>query len=176
MLSRARSRAPRRARLASPGLWILAAVTLFALGGAGCRREVDPEAISVEVVAHGRYAVRAGAPELVEQTSTIRCAPGVIFGVDYRVVVADGGFGTLPLSFWWVHPEFSIPSRNLWGTETPARSSDPRIGWGESGLSGRTLWTMEHPEERVDGRYRFEIRRTDDGTTLVGVSFDVEGC
>jgi hypothetical protein len=158
--------------------WTVAALALALIvqGAAGCRREVDPEAISLEIVTRGRYAVRNGAPEPVEETSTIRCEPGVIFGVDYRVVVSGGGSGTLPLSFWWVHPELSIPSRKLWGTETPARSSELRIGRGERALSGRTLWTIEHPEERVDGRYRFEIRRTDDGTTLVQVPFDVEGC
>ncbi len=164
-----RTREFMRTNLLAPGLCLLV------LAG-GCRFEVDPSDVEVEILHVGRYALEKGVPELVEETSEVTCEPGVIFGVDYRIIVKGGGFGTLPLSFWWVHPELAIPSRQLWGTETRALAAEPRIDWGERALPGRTLWSLEHPEERVDGRYRFEIRRTDDGTTLAAATFLVEGC
>jgi hypothetical protein len=154
-----------------PGAWFCLLLPIV-----GCRFEVDPASIEIEVLRKGRYAVEAGVLESMDDASTISCDPGAIFGVDYRVTVKGGDFGTLPLSFWWVHPQLAVPSRKLWGTETRARSSEPALGWGERTLSGRALWALEHPEERVNGHYRFEIRRSNDGEILVRVPFEVEGC
>lgn len=157
-----------------PVLWATAVLALGCL--VSCGAEIDPDRVEAIAVAAGRFEVAERGPVLVEEGERIRCAPGVVFGVDYRVSVEGGGAGILPVSFWWVHPEFAIPSEKLWGTETPARPSNPRLARGEPALSGRALWSLDDPEERVDGGYRFEIRRVDDDRPILVVPFEIEGC
>lgn len=142
----------------------------------GCPAEVDPEDITASVVAYGRYELRGGIPMRVEETDRVSCDPGVTFGVDYRLDVSGRGGGVLPLEFRWVHPELSVPERRLWGTETPARASRPSLRWGETSWEGRALWQLEHPDERVTGRYAFEIRVVPEGRVILSTAFHVEGC
>ena len=142
----------------------------------GCPSEIDPATVTATVVQYGLYEIREGLPTLVEETDRIACAEGVTFGVDYRIDVTDGGYGRIPVEFRWTHPELAVPSNKLWGTETPARRSNPEIGWRESSLEGRALWDLEHPDERISGRYKFQIRRQVDGRAILSSNFFVEGC
>jgi len=158
------------------GAVVVVAVAL-ALGAlAACSGEIDPERIEARSVAAGRFEVAEGGLQLVDAGTRIACAPDVVFGVDYRVEARGGDTGTLPISFWWVHPEFAIPSKKLWGTETAARPANPELARGETWIAGRALWTLGDPEERVSGEYRFEIRRSDDGRPILEVPFTIEGC
>ena len=142
----------------------------------GCHSEVDPTTVTATVVQYGLYEIRDGLPAHVEETDRILCAEGVMFGVDYRIDVNGGGFGKIPVEFRWAHPELSVPSSKLWGGETPARRSTPEIGWRESSLEGRALWSFEHPDEKISGRYEFQIRRQADGRAILSSIFFVEGC
>ena len=152
------------------------AIAALMAGAVGCTGEIDPERVEARALAAGRFEVAEGGPRLVEAGTRIACAPGVVFGVDYRVEVESGGGGTLPISFWWIHPEFAIPSKKLWGRETAARAANPKLARGERVMDGRALWTLEDPDERVDGEYRFEIRRATEGAPILAVPFTVEGC
>ena len=147
----------------------------FALS-VGCRSEIDPADVKATVVQYGRYEPRGGLPYRVEETHLIECAEGVSFGVDYRIDVVGGGFGVIPVEFWWTHPEMAVPSSKLWGTETAARRPNPKIGWRESSLEGRALWSLEHPDERISGAYEFQIRQQVDGRAILSSIFQVEGC
>lgn len=157
-------------------LLVLVLAVVSTTGLVGCSSEIDLDGVVAMQVAYGRYARTQNGPALTEQTSVIRCEPGALFGVEYRVVFDEGGSGVLPVSFWWVHPDFAIPSRNLWGTETRARASGPRVERGEDTFSGRAIWALETPEEQISGAYRFEIRTMDDEEVLLAVPFTVEGC
>lgn len=141
-----------------------------------CTAEIEPDAISAKVVSFGRFEIQNGLPVLRERVDRIECELGTIFGVDYRVEVSGGEFGVLPIEFRWVHPELSIPSRKLWGTETPARASRPEIGWREEAFEGRALWSLEHQDERVSGRYEFQIRTIPSGRIVLAQAFFLEGC
>jgi hypothetical protein len=142
----------------------------------GCQFDVDPASLSARVVAYGEYEIRDGLPTLIEQTSTIACAPGRIFGLDYRIEVANGDFGIVPVAFRWLHPELTVPERRLWGTEAAVGPSNPTLDWGDSVIEGRALWALEHPDELVSGRYEFQIRISDGGATILTQPFDIEGC
>ena len=153
--------------------WVAAAGLILA----GCGGEVDPERIVASVRSAGRYRLESGRTVLAEKTSRIACAPDAIFGVDYRVEAEGVRYGgVLPLEFRWIHPELAVPSEKLWGTETRARPPRPELGWGESTLSGRALWRLEHPEERKSGRYEFVIRVVETREILLSHAFEVEGC
>lgn len=158
----------------------LAVLCLIGLSIGGCQPEVDPASVTARVVAYGEYEIRNGLPTLIEQTSTIACAQGRIFGLDYRIEVADGDFGIVPVDFRWIHPELSVPERRLWGTEAAASPSNPTLGWGDSVIEGRALWTLEHPDELVSGRYEFQLRLRDDddddAAVILTHPFDIQGC
>jgi len=148
----------------------------IAAGALGCQSEVDPDSISASVVAYGEFEIRSGLPMLAAAVSTIQCEEGRIFGVDYRIDVANGEYGVVPVEFRWIHPELEVPERRLWGRESLARRPSPRLGWRKTSLEGRVLWSLEHPDELVSGRYEFQIRRRGDGGVLLSRAFDVEGC
>ena len=153
--------------------WGALAAVLF---GAGCQAEVDPQAVSVTTLSHGEYALRGGLPTLVATTSRPVCEQGRIFGVDYRIDVANGEHGVVPVEFRWVHPELAVPSRKIWGRETAARPARPILEWRATSLEGRALWSLEHPDELVSGRYEFQISRLSDGAVLLSQAFELEGC
>jgi len=142
----------------------------------GCPSEIDPTTVTATVVQYGLYEIRDGLPTRIEETDRIACADGVMFGADYRIDVTGGGYGRIPVEFRWVHPELAVPSSKLWGAETPARQSNPEIGWRESSLEGRALWNLEHPDEKISGRYEFQIQRQTDGRAILSSIFFVEGC
>ena len=105
-----------------PHRWFTFPLALATVGLAlACTAEVEPDAISGRVVSFGRFEIQNGLPMLRESVDRVACDPGTTFGVDYRIEISGGGFGVLPIEFRWIHPELSIPSRKLWGTETPAR-------------------------------------------------------
>ena len=109
-------------------------------------------------------------------TSTIPCEAGALFGVDYRIEVANGEYGVVPVEFRWIHPELAVPARRLWGRERSARRPNPRLDWRETSLEGRVLWSLEHPDEMVPGQYEFQIRLVEQGTVLLSREFQVDGC
>lgn len=158
-----------------PTFVLISLVATFA-AALGCQSEVDPSAISASVIGYGTFEIRGGLPTLTATTSTIDCEPGRTFGVDYRIEVGKGERGRVPVEFRWIHPELAVPSRRLWGTESPARPSSPELEWQQTRIDGRVLWTLEHPDELVSGRYEFQIRRLSDGAVLLSRSFDVQGC
>jgi len=142
-----------------------------------CGQEVATESVSAEVVAFGRFEIVDGRLVLAEETTRIVCEPGALFGIDYRVDVEGLHFGgVLPIEFRWRHPEFAIPSKKLWGEESPAGLARPVLEWGESSLSRRAIWRLEHPDERKDGRYEFLVRIVGSERVLASQVFDVEGC
>lgn len=154
-----------------------ALVAVAALVFAGCGGEIAPESIVASVERAGRFTLESGRPALVEETTRIVCAPGTLFGVDYRIEADGARFGgVLPIEFRWVHPELAVPSERLWGTEARAQRPNPELAWGESVLSGRALWRLEHPEELKSGRYEFVIRVVETGEVLLSQAFEVEGC
>jgi hypothetical protein len=142
----------------------------------GCLREVAPERLSASVVAFGQYELQSGLLVRTASNAEVKCALGVIFGVEYRVDVEGWAFGALPVEFRWRHPELAVPARKIWGQESPARSPRPVLDWSEDALEGRALWTLEDPLELVDGRYEFVIRRLDDGAVLLSKAFLLGGC
>ena len=142
----------------------------------GCESEVDLSAVSAKVVAFGEFEIRGGIPTLTRETTDIRCELGKIFGVDYRIDVSDGEYGRIPVEFRWVHPELAVPSRGLWGPETPALTPGPELEWRATAVEGRALWSLEHVDELVGGRYEFQIRRLDDGQVILSQGFELEGC
>ena len=152
-------------------------VAAIGLGALGCNDRIDPATIEASTLARGSFRLEAGRTDFVETTSTVPCDVGTIFGVDY-VIEAEGARrgGVLPLEFRWRHPELSVPSAKIWGTETPGGASNPRLEWGVDRLEGRALWRIEEPEERQAGRYEFLVRETESGRVLLSESFDVEGC
>lgn len=133
-------------------------------------------AVSATVVRYGEYEMQSGLPTLVLETSRPTCEQGRIFGVDYRIDVADGQYGVVPVEFRWRHPELAVPSRKIWGRESVARPPGPVLERGAKSLEGRALWSLEHPDELVSGRYEFQIRRLSDGAVLLSQAFEVEGC
>lgn len=144
---------------------------------AACGGEIAPESITASVRAAGRFVLESGRPVLAEDTTRIACVPGTLFGVDYRIEVEGARFGgVLPLEFRWIHPELAVPSERLWGTETRARRSNPKLAWGESSLESRALWRLEHPEELKAGRYEFVVRFVGTQEVLLSQPFEVEGC
>ncbi len=149
---------------------------LAVLFGAGCQSEVDPEAVSVATLRHGEYELRSGLPTLVAATSRPTCEQGRIFGVDYRIDVAAGEHGVIPVEFRWLHPDLAVPSRKIWGRESAARPPGPVLERRQTSLEGRALWSLEHPDELVSGRYEFQIRRLNDGAVLLSQVFELEGC
>ncbi len=154
---------------------VAAALALVAF--AACGGEVDPERIAARSVAAGRFEVAEGGLQLVDAGTRRSCAHRTSSSVSTTASKSRGGAtGTLPISFWWVHPEFAIPSKKLWGTETSARPGNPELARGEAWIDGRALWTLDDPEERVSGEYRFEIRRSADGRPILVVPFTIEGC
>ena len=153
----------------------------MALGGflflvLGCVAEVDPASIQGVAISAGRYEIQNGLPTLVEATSEIGCEPGTIFGVDYRLDVAPGQGGVVPVEFRWSHPELNVPSKKLWGTESPARMPNPSLPKGQTSIFGQALWTLEHLDERVSGKFEFIIRTLPDRRQILTKSFDVKGC
>ena len=146
------------------------------VGALGCQSEVAPESISASLVAYGEYEIKKGLPTLISTTSTIPCEAGRLFGVDYRIEVANGEYGVVPVEFHWTHPELAVPARRLWGRETAARQPSPRLGWRETTLEGRVLWSLEHADEMVPGQYEFQIRIREEGTVLLSREFQIEGC
>jgi hypothetical protein len=142
----------------------------------GCQSEVEPGSVSATVVAYGAFEIQSGLPTLTSTTSKIQCEAGRIFGVDYRIDVANGEYGIVPVEFRWIHPELAVPSQRLWGRESSARRPNPKLAWRESSLSGRALWTLEHPDELVSGEYEFQIRSVPKGKVLLTRTFDVIGC
>ena len=151
---------------------------LGAIFGAGCGGgEVAPDTIMASVVGAGHFALEGGRPARVDSETRIACAPGVLFGVDYRVEAEGVRFGgILPLEFRWRHPEMAVPSAKLWGSETQARLPNPKLAWGETAVEGRALWQLEHPEELQSGRYEFVIRVIGTPQVLLSQAFEVEGC
>lgn len=168
-------RGSRRKR--GPSGWTLAlVVAFFAMGALACQSEVDPESVSASLVAYGEFEIEKGLPTLLTTTSSIRCELGILFGVDYRIDVANDEYGIVPIEFRWIHPELAVPARQLWGTESAARRPNPLLAWREKSLEGRVLWSFEHPDELVPGRYEFQIRARDGGSVLLSRTFDVDGC
>ena len=104
----------------------IVAILLGLMTGA-CAEKVDPALVTAESIAFGRYDVGSGATVLVEATAEIPCEPGAVFGVDYRVNVGEGRRGVIPVEFHWQHPELSVPSKKLWGTEPAARLPNPEL-------------------------------------------------
>ena len=153
--------------------WLALFVAAIALG---CQSEVDPNSVSAVVVAYGEFEVRNGLPVLSSTASSIQCEEGRIFGVDYRIDIANGEYGSVPVEFRWIHPELAVPERRLWGRESQARLPNPHLPWRQKSLTGRVLWSLEHPDELVSGRYEFQIRRLDDKSILLSRPFDVVGC
>ena len=149
---------------------------LVVANSSGCPSDIDPALISARVVSFGEFQIQSGMPTLVTESATIACKQGVLFGVDYRIEIAEGAFGTLPIEFRWVHPELAIPSQGLWGPVTPAGSPRPTVEWRQSSLEGRALWSLEHVDELISGRYEFQIRRMGEDVTILSQPFDVEGC
>jgi len=154
-------------------LWMALAVALVA---AACTEPIDPAEVTATTISFGRYDVQSGTPAIVSATNQISCEPGVVFGVDYRVDVGEGRRGVIPVEFRWRHPELSVPSKKLWGTETAARLPNPPLPPGESSISGRALWELADPEERISGQYEFIIRVTTDGRIILRQAFEIEGC
>lgn len=142
----------------------------------GCQPQVEPSTITAEVVAYGEFEIRGGLPVLAKQATLIECEQGKIFGVDYRIEVADGDYGSLPVSIRWVHPNLAVPSLRLWGPETRVQSEGLEVNRRESGVDGRGLWSLDHVDELVSGRYEFQIRREGDDAPILSQPFDVEGC
>jgi len=155
---------------------MLLGFVFFALLASACADPIDPAEVSASVISFGRYEIQSGAPVLIEATSQIGCEPGVVFGVDYRVDVGEGRRGVIPVEFRWRHPELSVPSKKLWGTETAARLPNPQLPAREPSISGRALWELAEPEERISGQYEFIIRVTTDGRTILRQAFEIEGC
>ncbi|MBJ18959.1 MAG: hypothetical protein CL933_05980 [Deltaproteobacteria bacterium] len=150
---------------------------VFAVAGLlGCQSEVDPHSVSVSVVASGEYEIRKGLPIWVSPATTISCEAGRIFGVDYRIDVANGEYGTVPIELRWLHPKLVVPERQIWGRSSSAGRSNPILGWSETSLDGRVLWSLEHPDEMVSGQYELQIRLLDDKSVLLSRSFKIEGC
>ncbi|MEM9174942.1 MAG: hypothetical protein AAGC67_06885 [Myxococcota bacterium] len=153
------------------------AITLCLLAPTACGGEIAPDAIAASVAHAGRFVLESGQPILADESTTVDCAPGTHFGVDYVVEVEGARFGgILPIEFRWIHPELAVPSARLWGTETSARLPKPELEWGETRLEGRALWRLEHPDERKSGRYEFVIRSIESGDVLLSQAFQVEGC
>jgi hypothetical protein len=149
---------------------------LAVLLGVGCQAEVDPEAVSAVTIGYGEFELRGGLPTLVATTDRPTCEQGRIFGVDYRIEVAGGEYGVIPVEFRWLHPELAVPSRKIWGRESAARPPRPVLARRATSLEGRALWSLEHPDELVSGRYEFQIRRLSDGAVLLSHGFELEGC
>lgn len=155
--------------------WALFSVAVLVF--AGCGGQIAPESLAASVELAGRFSLESGRYAFVEETTRIACAPGALFGVDYRIEAEGARFGgVLPVEFRWIHPELAIPSERLWGTESAARAPNPELDWGESVLSGRALWHLEHPEELKSGRYEFVIRVVETREVLLSQTFEVEGC
>lgn len=146
------------------------------LVGVGCTEEVDPDLLVVQLYDAGRFALDDGRPKHVEYTSRIQCEPGALFGLDYRIDVPGWRPGTVPIGFRWRHPEMAVPSQKLWGTETTARPSNPPVTFSDRTIKGRALWSLEHSDERKDGRYEFAIVRSSDGRPVASHVFEIEGC
>ena len=144
--------------------------------GSGCPSDIAADRLSATVVDSGRYELQSGRLVRTSSSVEVECALGVIFGVDYRIEVEGWGFGTMPVEFSWRHPELAVPTRKIWGEETPARAPRPFLEWGAEVLEGRALWRLDDPLELVEGRYVFLIRRLDDGSTLLSRSFVLGGC
>lgn len=151
-------------------------IVFVALRALGCQSEVDPKSVSASVVAYGEFEIKEGLPRLMATTSSIRCETGRLFGVDYRIDVANDEYGIVPIEFRWIHPELAVPARRLWGTQSAARRPNPRLEWREKSLEGRVLWRFEDPDELVPGRYEFQIRVRDEGRVLLSRTFEVDGC
>jgi len=149
------------------------ALVLF---GAGCQAKVDPDAVSATTLEYGEFELRGGLPTLVATTVRPTCEPGRIFGVDYRIEVANGDHGVIPVEFRWLHPELAVPSRKIWGRQSVAGSPNPILERRATSLEGRALWSLEHPDELVSGSYEFQIRRLSDGAVLLSQVFELEGC
>ena len=156
-------------------LCAVALLVCFA-GLLGCQSEVAPESISASVVDYGEFEIKSGLPTLKATTSKIQCEQGKTFGIDYVIEVANGEYGVVPVEFRWTHPELAIPSRRLWGRESSARRSNPRLPWREKSLTGRVLWSLEHPDELVSGEYEIQIRIRDGRGVLLSHIFEIEGC
>lgn len=168
-------------RMRGPGrvrslLWSMLGALAAVVFGAGCQAEVDPQAVSVTTLRYGEFELRSGLPTLVATTSRPTCEQGRIFGVDYRIDVAHGEHGVVPVEFRWIHPELAVPSRKLWGRETTALPPGPILERRATSLEGRALWSLEHPDELVSGRYEFQVRRLSDGAVLLSQAFELEGC
>jgi hypothetical protein len=115
-------------------------------------------------------------PRHVRETSEIRCELGRLFGVDYRIGYPEGASGPIPVSLRWVHPMIEIPRLAIRGTESPGGAASPTARRGSSQAEGRSLWSFDHPEELIPGRYEFQIRLRDDSRVLASHAFEVVGC
>lgn len=167
-----RSRRKRRLLGRARRLFVLLVVAV----ALGCQSEVEPGSVSASLVAYGEFEITDGLPILISTISTIPCETGQLFGVDYRIDVANGEYGIVPVEFRWIHPELGVPALRLWGRESSARRPNPRLAWRERSLEGRVLWSLEHPDEMVSGQYEFQIRLRNEGMVLLSQKFQIEGC
>jgi hypothetical protein len=143
----------------------------------GCpSREVLPEEVEASIVRFGEYRMEGAQSKYLQETSEIRCELGRLFGVDYRIEYPEGASGPIPVSLRWVHPMIEIPRLAIRGTESPGGTAIPTARLGSSQAEGRSLWSLEHPEELVPGRYEFQIRLRDDSRVLASHAFEVVGC
>jgi hypothetical protein len=139
-------------------------------------REVLPEEVGASIVRFGEYRIEGGQSEHARETSEIQCELGRLFGVDYRIEYPEGASGPIPVSLRWVHPMIEIPRLAVRGTESPGGTASPTARRGSSQVEGRSLWSFEHPEELVPGRYEFQIRLRDDARVLASHAFEVVDC
>lgn len=137
---------------------------------------LDPDDVSASVISAGEYATDKGIPTFAEQRTKIPCEVGRMFGIDYELAVAGGGPGLIPVDFEWIHPPLPVEGSTRTGTATKGGVPNPSMGRGEKTLMGRSLWSIEHADERVSGIYRLEIRTIGARRLVLSQDFEVEGC
>lgn len=139
-------------------------------------RRIKPEELKVSILRFGEYEIVEGRSVHVRESPDIPCELGRIFGVDYRLEFPKGASGPIPVSFRWVHPRLEIPRLAIRGTESSGGMSNPIAPRGASQVESRSLWSIDHPEELVPGRYEFQIRSSDDSGVLASQVFELVGC
>ena len=129
-----------------------------------------------------RFAERVNKPAPLP-TVTYRNSAGEVIEPRGRqrdaiptVEYPEGASGPIPISLRWVHPMIEIPRLAIRGTESPSGTASPTARRGASQVEGRSLWSFDHPEELVPGRYEFQIRLRDNSRVLASHAFEVVDC
>ena len=165
---------PRRGRLAAVAS-TLVVLSMLALPGCG-PDPIEPDQVSVALLGYGEFEIRDGQPALVAERDTIECELGKLFGVDYRIDYPEGTGGTIPIEARWIHPAIDIPRLGRSGRESSGGTSEPMAPRNESGLMGRSLWSITYPEELRSGLYVLQIRVVPGGRVLLNRAFEIAEC